>query len=119
MKERRFNQGYEQGVDKMYFTHSWQDHAKKNLLIELDGKLLFGNFQELQSFIFDLKEEPPQTITFDLSNVGMIDSSGLGLLIVANEITGEEKNVTLKNPNPQISQLFEVCKISELMEICA
>ncbi|NVK19694.1 MAG: STAS domain-containing protein [Methylocystaceae bacterium] len=103
----------------MYFKHSWTDNAEKNLLIEMDGKLLFGNFQELQSFIFDLKKQPPQTITFDLSNVSLIDSSGLGLLIVANEITGENRNVTLKNPNEQISQLFDVCKLSELMEICA
>ncbi|WP_417784070.1 STAS domain-containing protein [Terasakiella pusilla] len=101
----------------MHYSYSWQDAAEQNLLITVDGKLLFGNFQDLQSFIFSLKEKPPAKITFDLSKVPLIDSSGLGLLIVANEITGENKNITLKNPMDQVRQLFDVCKIDKLMDI--
>ncbi|WP_084149097.1 STAS domain-containing protein [Terasakiella pusilla] len=63
------------------------------------------------------KKKPPAKITFDLSKVPLIDSSGLGLLIVANEITGENKNITLKNPMDQVRQLFDVCKIDKLMDI--
>ncbi len=98
----------------MEFTKSWQDVAQTKLLLELNGRLLFGNFQELQSFIFSLREKKPVQIIFDLSDVDMIDSSGLGLLIVANEIAD---TVTLKYPCEQVAQLFNVCKISELMEV--
>ncbi|MDV7338285.1 STAS domain-containing protein [Terasakiella sp. A23] len=98
----------------MEYRTSWQDASQTKLLLELDGKLLFGNFQKLQSLVFSLREKPPAQITFDLRNVDMIDSSGLGLLIVANEIA---TNVTLKYPSKQVEQLFEVCKIGELMEI--
>ncbi len=101
----------------MKFEQTWLNASKTHLHLELDGKLLFGKFQELQAFIFDLKANPPQKITFDLTNVELIDSSGLGLLIVANEVTGEQKNVTLKHPNENVEHLFSVCKFDELMEI--
>lgn len=101
----------------MYYRKSWQDSAEQNLQFDLEGKLCFGKFQELQSEIFDLKDNPPKTITFNLENVDMIDSSGLGLLIVANEITGHGKNVTLKYPSEQIVQLLDVCRMEKLMNI--
>ena len=101
----------------MNFKHNWQDSNDTKLNIELDGKLLFGQFQDLQSFVFSLKEKPPTHITFDLTNVELIDSSGLGLLIVANDITGSHGQVTLKYPSQKVEQLLHVCQIHEMMEI--
>jgi len=103
----------------MEFQEHWQDMAKTRLSLELDGKLVFGQFENLRSYIFNLKEKPPQHISFDLTNVDLIDSSGLGLLIIADEITGKQHNVTLKSPNTNLQHLFDVCKLSQMMEIQA
>jgi len=101
----------------MFYKHSWLDTAATKLLIEVEGKLLFGDFHELQSFVFELKENPPKSITFDLSQVDMIDSSGLGLLIVANEAVGDTGKIILKYPHDHVEQLLRVCNIHEIMEI--
>lgn len=101
----------------MDFQQQWMDPAQTRLSFVLEGKLVFGQFEELQSLVFELKKNPPKHITFDLSDVDMIDSSGLGLLIIANELTGEQRNVTLINPNAQIRHLFDICEIEKLMEI--
>ncbi len=101
----------------MQFNDMWLDKDRNNLHIEVQGNLLFGLFRDLQSYIFDLKENPPQNITFDLSSVDLIDSSGLGLLIIANDITGDDGVVTLKHPTENVSKLFQVCKMHELMKI--
>ncbi|WP_419797975.1 MAG: STAS domain-containing protein [Terasakiella sp.] len=101
----------------MDFQQKWMDAAQTRLSFILDGKLVFGKFEELQSLVFELKKTPPKHITFDLTNVDMIDSSGLGLLIIANELTGEQHNVTLINPNPQVRHLFDICEIDKLMVI--
>ena len=101
----------------MDFQKHWADAQRTHLSLTLDGALTFGKFEKLQSFIFELKNTTPKHITFDLDGVSMIDSSGLGLLIIANELTGAQKNVTLKYPNEQIQHLFNVCEIEKLMNI--
>jgi len=101
----------------MHFQKRWLDSDQTRLSLTLDGKLIFGQFEELRSFIFELKNNPPQHITFDLADVEQIDSSGLGLLIIANELTGEQKNVTLRSPNTICKNLFNVCKLEQLMVI--
>lgn len=101
----------------MHYKKIWLDAEQTRLNLEIHGKLQYGKFQSLQTYIFELKETPPAHITFDLAEVEIIDSSGLGLLIIANEITGNQRNVTLKHPNEQLEQLFSVCKIGDLMEI--
>lgn len=101
----------------MNFKEKWLDAEKTHLHLALNGKLLFGQFQDLQAYIFELKKNPPAKITFDLVDVDMIDSSGLGLLIIANEITGENRNVTLEYPNEHLQHLFDVCKFDEIMEV--
>jgi len=101
----------------MFYEKKWHDKEESQLHLRLEGQLQFGKFKDLQSFIFSLKEKPPKHITFDLCDVDLIDSSGLGLLIIANEITGKANNITLQYPSEQVGQILQICKIDEIMEV--
>ena len=79
-------------------------HNAKNLRMEID---------------FALRENQPQELILDFSDVGFMDSSGIGLVMgrykLMQEIGG---NLVVRNPPPHIKKVMRLSGIDRLASIC-
>jgi anti-anti-sigma factor len=63
------------------------DDAVDVPIVELGGELDISNVDEVQKALAELVATRPQRLIFDLAGITFMDSSGLGLLILARRET--------------------------------
>ncbi|MDP4198006.1 MAG: STAS domain-containing protein [Bacteroidota bacterium] len=88
------------------------------LTVSLSGDLIGGS--DAMKFSIDLRESlashTPKHVVVDASQVGFVNSSGLGMLIAARQSALEHgAEFTLESPGSQLKSLLNVTKLTELM----
>ena len=72
-----------------------------------------------QDIDFSLRENQPEELIMDFSEVGFMDSSGIGLVMgrykLMQEIGG---NLVVRNPPPHIKKVMRLSGIDRLASIC-
>ena len=86
----------------------------------LSGEIDHHNAKSLRQDIdFSLRENQPEELIMDFSEVGFMDSSGIGLVMgrykLMQEIGG---NLVVRNPPPQIKKVMRLSGIDRLASIC-
>lgn len=98
------------------------ERAQDTLIVTLSGDLIGG--ADAMKFAVDLREaiasKPVARVQFDASNVGFVNSSGLGMLISARQ-TALEHNAefSVLNPGAQLRSLLSVTKLNEILGVSA
>ncbi len=89
-----------------------------HVLVRLTGRF---DFSTRDKFIAYIKEtishaEAPE-IRVDLTGVVYIDSSALGMLLMARDLAKQhEKEITLSSPQPLVRQTLETAQFSRLFK---
>lgn len=95
-------------------------------LISTEGKLVFSLIGEIDSatsedFYAEVKAaylRGKKDIEFDCAQLTFIDSTMLGTLVkLFKELKADENRMVLKNVQPRIRKLFEICALDSIMEI--
>ena len=86
----------------------------------LSGEIDHHNAISLRQDIdFSLRENQPEELIMDFSEVGFMDSSGIGLVMgrykLMQEIGG---NLVVRNPPPHIKKVMRLSGIDRLASIC-
>ena len=86
----------------------------------LSGEIDHHNAKSLRQDIdFSLRENQPEELIMDFSEVGFMDSSGIGLVMgrykLMQEIGG---NFVVRNPPPHIKKVMRLSGIDRLASIC-
>ena len=86
----------------------------------LSGEIDHHNAKSLRQDIdFSLRENQPEELIMDFSEVGFMDSSGIGLVMgrykLMQEIGG---NLVVRNPPPHIQKVMRLSGIDRLASIC-
>ena len=86
----------------------------------LSGEIDHHNAKSLRQDIdFSLRENQPEELIMDFSEVGFMDSSGIGLVMgrykLMQEIGG---NLVVRNPPPHIKKVMRLSGIDRLASIC-
>ena len=86
----------------------------------LSGEIDHHNAKSLrQDKDFSLRENQPEELIMDFSEVGFMDSSGIGLVMgrykLMQEIGG---NLVVRNPPPHIKKVMRLSGIDRLASIC-
>ena len=86
----------------------------------LSGEIDHHNAKSLRQDIdFSLRENQPEELIMDFSEVGFMDSSGIGLVMgrykLMQEIGG---NLVDRNPPPHIKKVMRLSGIDRLASIC-
>ena len=86
----------------------------------LSGEIDHHNAKSLRQDIdFSLRENQPEELIMDFSEVGFMDSSGIGLVMgrykLMQEIGG---NLVVRNPHPHIKKVMRLSGIDRLASIC-
>ena len=83
--------------------------------LTLRGRLTFQENEDFRRIVDQLATQTRQALTVDMSDLDFIDSAGLGMLIVLNEVV--EGRVTLSGQQGQVKRLLTASRFHTLMSI--
>ncbi len=90
------------------------------LRIGLQETLGFKDHQEFRRLLSDVIERKPSRVKVDLSALSMVDSAGLGLLVILNErVKQVGGSVMLSRPNEDVKRLLCIVEFDKLFAIDA
>jgi anti-anti-sigma factor len=93
------------------------DHQNRTVTLSINGDFRFDIHPHFTSAYKSIKEFDYHW-TVDLSRVGYMDSSALGMLLVFKEHTrGNGKNITLKGANQTVSDVLKIANFHQIFNI--
>ncbi|HHU31133.1 MAG: STAS domain-containing protein [Zhaonellaceae bacterium] len=89
-----------------------------DLVVYLKGELTYENTNEIKEEIKTYITKDTQRIIIELSELELIDSSGVGVFIsLLRRMQGE--GVFLVAPQPKVARIFEITKLNQIIPIYA
>lgn len=86
--------------------------------ITLPEKILHNNRQDFIELIQKFIETKLNVLILNFENTKMIDSAGLGFLLIALKETGNQKRkLILKNSNLQVQKSFSTMNFNKIFEV--
>jgi anti-sigma B factor antagonist len=88
-------------------------------LIKLGGEIDFANAEQMADWLLKaIDDSKASQIDIDLAQVSLVDSSGIGCLMVAHRHAGL-KGAVLRviNPMPQVTRVFKATGVAEVLGI--
>ena len=87
------------------------------LYVHFQGRLQFEDHKEFKDLIHDIIPAAKQKqIVFNLSQMDFIDSSGIGMILLAHEtIKEQEKSFYLSSAQGQVKRILELTRINDLI----
>ena len=94
------------------------DAAKKCKTFTIEGELDVHHVKALKSQVMDGLEPENWTYLIDMSKIGYLDSSGLGMLVyLKKEILRKEGKLVIVNLTEPVLNVFKLTKLDEFFEI--
>jgi anti-sigma B factor antagonist len=88
------------------------EHEAGHCRVILEGDLTASLVPELQGALKAQLEQPTKEVVFDLAATGMLDSSGIGLLIATyNSLSRQQGRVSVIHVSPDILQLLQSMRL--------
>jgi len=86
--------------------------------IAMSGEFTFPDVDPFKQMIMELVQKRGAAITLDLSKLEFIDSSGLGMLLLARgEVQKNECELILAHPVGQVKRMFSLAKFNKLFTV--
>ena len=86
--------------------------------ISIQGNFLFGDHSKFKEIIDTITSEDIKAIELDVSGIKLIDSSGMGMFLLAKEAADKKAiKLTLMHPQGQIAQMFSVSKFNDMFNV--
>ncbi len=86
-----------------------------NLTITLEGRLDTNTAPDLEKEIESL--DGVENLIFDLKKLEYISSAGLRIILALQKIMNNQGNMTIKNVNDDVKEVFEITGFSEILDI--
>lgn len=92
--------------------------SEKETRVALNGRLTFSDHTAFRNLLDDITQCGSKRCVFDLAGLVSIDSSGLGMFVVAHE-HGKASgwDMTLEGAGGHVKTLLELGKFSKIFEI--
>lgn len=89
------------------------------VILDLEGALTLGeNTSEARRYLDPLSAKPGQRVVLNLAGVPYIDSTGLGILVMAaNGISNQGGSLKLVNLNRRNMELMVITKLTTVFEV--
>lgn len=86
------------------------------LIIEIEGRLDTSTASQLEVEIRKSLEGINELV-FDFPNLQYISSAGLRVLLLAQKIINKQGNLTVKNANQTIKEVFDVTGFADVLNV--
>lgn len=83
-------------------------------VINLGGELDIATVPEVEAQLATIIETTDPPLTFDLSSLGFMDSSGIAMLLRAVEKTGP---VVIRKPSRTVQQIIDTTGLGEILRV--
>lgn len=98
--------------------HSEMSHDGGALTFRLSGQLTFSDHGAFRSIVGQIKDAPESTVVFDFQDAEFIDSSALGMLLLARDAAVDRKaKIILRKYNGQIEKIFTSSRFDQLFTL--
>lgn len=96
-----------------------QPVGDREVRLTLRGEIDYATAPDVRAAISEsLSQRTPAVIHVDLAGVTMIDSTGIGTLVVAHRITNDlGVRLRVHNPNRFVIRLFEIVGVADLFGV--
>ncbi|MDR3514766.1 MAG: STAS domain-containing protein [Azospirillaceae bacterium] len=86
--------------------------------ILLSGRMTFSDHEKFRNVIATFDGQKGHQMVFDLSGLDFVDSSGLGMLIIARDIA-QKKSLTfcLRGARDDVQRVMKVAKFNKMFTI--
>lgn len=92
--------------------------ADGELIIHVDGELDVYTSPQLQDALMQAAEQGHRQVVVDLSGVGFIDSSGLGVLVGSKKrMAAQAGRLRLVITDPNLVKIFRITGFADMFEI--
>jgi anti-anti-sigma factor len=82
------------------------------------GGLVLATVGEFEAALLDLAERKQRVVAIDLSNLSVIDASGLEAIVAfERQLRDEERVLVLRHPSPMIKRVLDVTGLTWLLEV--
>ncbi|MCX8500514.1 MAG: STAS domain-containing protein [Alphaproteobacteria bacterium] len=86
--------------------------------VQLQGRMEFTDHKVFRDLISQLSEPSGKNLVFNLAGLDFIDSSGLGMLIIANNVARQNRvEFRLMRPRDGVRRVLEVAKFQTIAPI--
>jgi anti-anti-sigma factor len=86
--------------------------------VRLKGRMEFSDHRIFRELIDKLGGVGQKSVVFDLSGLEFIDSSGLGMLIIARNLAQQKKvDFRLTKPRETVRRVLEIAKFASIAQI--
>jgi anti-sigma B factor antagonist len=94
------------------------DRSAGEATARLSGDLDIVTSDDVKRELADLLDEGAGTLTLDLSDVGFVDSSGLGVLVALHRhAEARGARFVVRSVPPAVQRLFEITRLGDLLTI--
>ncbi|WP_375499298.1 STAS domain-containing protein [uncultured Jatrophihabitans sp.] len=80
--------------------------------LQLAGEVDLSSLPVIKTHLDRILSAAPVRVSFELSEVGFMDSSGIGMLL---EVADAVPDIALVNPSPAVSRLVELCGLRSIL----
>jgi anti-anti-sigma factor len=88
------------------------------VLVRLKGRCTFSSVSEFEKALDAVWLHPPCTIEVEMSELEYIDSSGVGMLLMLQEVCEKKTSrLVLKHPATQILSVLRLTRLDQLFTI--
>ena len=94
------------------------DSASQTLVIKISGRFDFGLHQDFRKATEQAAATGVNKIIVNMGQVGYVDSSALGMLLVLRDKVGDSKNaVLIKNAKPDVMKILKIANFDKLFSL--
>ncbi|OLF81122.1 anti-anti-sigma factor [Maricaulis sp. W15] len=87
-------------------------------LVSISGVLTFDDHEKFRQVVAEIADCAPATVELSLATTRMIDSAGIGMLLLANDKAGRcGKSLRLSGVTGHVAKVIELSKIDQLIPV--
>ncbi|WP_203291349.1 STAS domain-containing protein [Maricaulis parjimensis] len=88
------------------------------VIVTLNGVLTFDDHETFRGVVTAIVDANVSTAILDLSGLTMIDSAGIGMLLLANDrATKQDKTLRLRGVTGHVAKVVELSRLEQLIPI--
>jgi len=93
------------------------DNKDGNATAVFSGDITFSENVSFRQLLKDLAEQEVENCVFDLENVEMVDSAGLGMFLIAREQAENAGwKLSVRGAQGHVASMLKLTKLSDLLE---
>ena len=94
-----------------------QEQRAQQVILHMEGRFDFGARKTFKEMV-DQASELKQPVILDLSQVGFLDSSALGLLVISHQMfKSKQIPLYLVNPQTYVRQVLDLANVTKIIPI--